>query len=190
MEINLNKKSETSYYYSKDGLTFGPFLIHELIEKIDAETLVYREGIEWTNANKIEELIIYFNKKKSSENNSTTVVKKQEVNKKNKVDMFVMSKSLFFESYQLSQIRERLLSISDGKWALIQTTSFKNPQTALVLSIIFGFYGIDRFYIGNIGLGVLKLFTCGGLGIWTIVDWFIIQKAARQKNYSKIITML
>jgi TM2 domain-containing membrane protein YozV len=190
MEINLNKKSETSYYYSKDGLTFGPFLIHELIDKIDAETLVYREGIEWTNANNIEELNIYFKNKKLNENNSTAVVKKQDANKINKVDMFVMSKSFFFESYQLPLIREKLLSISDGKWSIIQITSFKNPQTALVLSIIFGFYGIDRFYIGNIGLGVLKLFTCGGLGIWTIVDWFIIQKATRQKNYSKIITML
>ena len=57
---------------------------------------------------------------------------------------------------------------------------------ALIISIFLGAYGIDRFYIGDTGLGVGKLLTCGGVGIWAIVDWFGIQKATRQKNFEKI----
>jgi TM2 domain-containing membrane protein YozV len=58
----------------------------------------------------------------------------------------------------------------------------KNPTIALVLSLFLGTLGIDRFYLGSILLGVLKLITFGGLGIWAIIDWFLIMGAARQKN--------
>lgn len=61
MAIDLNKKSkEYTYYYSENGKTLGPYSLSQLIEKIDLETLVYREGIDWTNAKDVEELKFYF----------------------------------------------------------------------------------------------------------------------------------
>ncbi len=56
----------------------------------------------------------------------------------------------------------------------------------LIISILAGGLGIDRFMIGDTGLGVGKLLTAGGCGIWAIVDWFLIQDATRQKNLEKI----
>jgi TM2 domain-containing membrane protein YozV len=56
----------------------------------------------------------------------------------------------------------------------------------LIISILAGSLGIDRFMIGDTGLGVGKLLTCGGFGIWAVIDWFQIQKATREKNMQKI----
>ncbi|WP_290101696.1 NINE protein [Parabacteroides goldsteinii] len=50
--------------------------------------------------------------------------------------------------------------------------------------------GLDRFLIGNIGKGFGKLLTGGGLGIWYIVDWFLITGATKRYNMNKLITIL
>ena len=103
-----------------------------------------------------------------------------------KADMFIMSYGKYFESHHLAQIRERLLMMDESKWVLIQSIPLKDPLTSLMLSIFLGAYGIDRFYIGDTGIGIAKLLTCGGLGIWQIIDCFLIQSATRQKNFEKI----
>ena len=103
-----------------------------------------------------------------------------------KVDMFIMTNAKFFESHHVAAIRERLIAMDDSKWALISTIQFKDPTTSLIISILAGALGIDRFMIGDTGLGVGKLLTCGGLGIWTIIDWFMIPSATREKNIQKL----
>jgi TM2 domain-containing membrane protein YozV len=64
----------------------------------------------------------------------------------------------------------------------VQTTQYKDPTTSLIISLLAGGLGIDRFYVGDTGLGIAKLLTCGGLGIWNIVDWFLIMGVTREKN--------
>lgn len=50
----------------------------------------------------------------------------------------------------------------------------KQWMTALLLSLLLGGLGADRFYLGYTGLGIAKLLTFGGCGIWSIIDLIMI----------------
>ena len=107
-----------------------------------------------------------------------------------KVDMFMLTNGKNFPEEQNMIIREKLLELDDAKWPIVSSLQFKSTTIALVLSIFLGMYGIDRFYLGNIGLGVGKLLTCGGLGVWAIIDWFLISKSTREENLHKLQVFL
>jgi TM2 domain-containing membrane protein YozV len=107
-----------------------------------------------------------------------------------KVDMFLMMNTKFFEYHQIPFIRERLLQLDDSKYVFLQTAGFKDPTISLVISLVGGHFGIDRFLIGDTGLGVAKLLTCGGLGVWTIIDWFLIMGRTREVNFERLQQVL
>lgn len=107
-----------------------------------------------------------------------------------KVDMFLTVNNKYFPESQIVGIRERLLAVDDSKEALLHTMQFKDPVISLLLSLFTGNFGIDRFFIGDTGLGIGKLLTCGGLGIWTIIDWFLIMNATREKNLNRLFSVI
>ena len=64
-----------------------------------------------------------------------------------------------------------------AKTEVQKTVSGKKDKSwlaALLLSIFLGSLGIDRFYMGYNGTGILKLITFGGLGIWWLIDLILI----------------
>ena len=50
----------------------------------------------------------------------------------------------------------------------------KSKIVAFILCFFFGLFGVHHFYMGNIGIGVIQLLTCGGFGIWCLLDLIII----------------
>lgn len=102
-----------------------------------------------------------------------------------KVDLYLMNYGKYFEPFHISSIREALIQADDSKLLRIQMMNPKDPTIMLIVSIIGGHFGIDRFLIGDTGLGVAKLLTCGGLGIWTVIDWFLIMGRTREVNFEK-----
>lgn len=103
----------------------------------------------------------------------------------NKVDLFIASQGEKFGAERIPVIKEQLLQADERKFSVLQATEFKNPTTILIISLLFGVLGIDRFLLGQTTAGVLKLLTAGGCGVWAIVDWFLIMGATKDVNYQK-----
>lgn len=83
-----------------------------------------------------------------------------------------------------------MLQLPEGSNAAFFSSDLKDPTTALLISLFAGGLGVDRFYIGDVGLGVGKLLTGGGCGIWAIIDLFLIMDATREKNYQSMLLAL
>ncbi len=90
-----------------------------------------------------------------------------------------------FPDWAITQLPE-ILSQMDVTTASVCLCQAKDPTITLLLSIFLGHLGIDRLYIGDTTLGILKLLTCGGCGIWTIIDWFLIMGATKERNYTML----
>ncbi len=89
-----------------------------------------------------------------------------------------------FESFEM--VKGKLLTM-EYETASIRMSQFKDPMMSLILSILVGSLGVDRFYLGDIGLGVGKLLTCGGAYIWWLIDIFLIQDATKKKNLELLL---
>ena len=87
-----------------------------------------------------------------------------------------------FKSVDMYDIKNRLLTLSTQELMMINGMNFKDPTVSLLLSVFFGSLGVDRFYIGDVGAGVGKLLTGGGLGIWWLIDLFVISNKTKKNN--------
>ena len=95
---------------------------------------------------------------------------------------FLIENQKKFKTVDLMVIKEQLDKLSDKQLFMLNSMDFKDPTVSLVLSVLVGGLGIDRFYIGDTGLGVLKLITGGGLGVWWLVDMFVITGKTKKNN--------
>lgn len=105
----------------------------------------------------------------------------------NKIEMFIATTGQKFPAERMMEIRQKLEQMDDNKFMMVQSVPYKDPTTLLIISILLGAYGVDRFMLGDTGLGVAKLLTAGGCGIWAIVDWFTVQDRTRQLNFQKFM---
>ena len=100
-----------------------------------------------------------------------------------KVNQLLMIMGSKIPSESIPMVRDRLLKsdMSESDF-LILVNGMKDPTLSLILSILVGILGVDRFYIGDVGLGIGKLLTFGGCYIWALVDIFLIMGATKEKN--------
>lgn len=100
-----------------------------------------------------------------------------------KVNHMLMMLSSKIPAGSIPSVRTRLenTDISESEILALQS-QMKDPLLSILLSIFIGTLGVDRFYIGDVGLGIGKLLTGGGCGIWWLIDIFLIVDATKQKN--------
>jgi len=101
-----------------------------------------------------------------------------------KKDIFISTMNGKFPSNKILIVDKELDRVDDSKFVLLQSLNYKDPILILVLSIVVGSLGVDRFLLGQTGLGILKLLTCGGFGIWWIVDLFLVMDMAKEQNFN------
>ena len=127
--------------------------------------------------------------------------------------IWAMSKQDFFPQDMWEPLRGKLDKMpADNADAVARTINLKNPSTTLLMSIFLGAFGIDRFILGDVGIGLLKLIASSvswvlgfvfapfpfGVGLilhlaplvgW-VVDIFLCRKKTREVNYATIMKMI
>lgn len=98
------------------------------------------------------------------------------------ITAFLSENQKKFNPQDILRLKKEFDGMSDAELLALTNTEFKDPTLSLVLSVLVGGLGVDRFYIGDIGAGVGKLLTGGGLGVWWLVDLFVIQKKTKKNN--------
>ncbi len=126
------------------------------------------------------------------EENKILEPKKIEVKKVDpqKVEMYILSNRQYFPSEKLIYMKNKMFEMDENKFELVSTVDLKSPQIIMLVSIFLGELGIDRFMIGDIGMGILKLFTGGLCGILWLYDFFTISERVKKINFENIMILL
>lgn len=106
-----------------------------------------------------------------------------------KIEQLLTDNMKKIDAEQVETIREHLANVDDatGEAAF---ANLKSPTGIFWIAFFLGCLGIDRFVLGQTGLGVAKILTCGGCYVWAIIDWFTAAGRARKYNTEKILEQI
>jgi TM2 domain-containing membrane protein YozV len=110
--------------------------------------------------------------------------------KKEAIVGFLISKAKYFKAEDLETIRHGLNKLYTEQILSLSSINFINPSIMKLTPLLFFVFGaigmgIDRIILGQIGRGLLKIFTGGGFLIWFIVDCFTITSRTKDYNMEK-----
>ncbi|MFA6584056.1 MAG: TM2 domain-containing protein [Elusimicrobiaceae bacterium] len=86
---------------------------------------------------------------------------------------------------ELSEMQEGLTEQQKMVFLTQYNSEKKDRNIALIISLILGSLGIDRFYLGDTTSGIIKLLTAGLCGVWYVIDWFLIMNQTDTRNRTK-----
>lgn len=119
--------------------------------------------------------------------------------------MLMMTYGKYFKPIHHQEIKAIIEQLGTDKASQVfAMADFKDPTTMLIISIFLGGFGVDRFMIGDTGIGAAKLVAyiviifltiilCGIPAILFFcfyIDCFFIQDATRDKNYEKLMNTI
>lgn len=105
------------------------------------------------------------------------------------VENYIMSNREFFPGIKLIYLKSKLLKMDKDKFERVCLCDLKSPTVILLISVFLGGLGIDRFMLGDVGMGILKLLTGGLCGIFWIYDIFTITERVKKINFESIILL-
>ena len=102
------------------------------------------------------------------------------------VTCYLLANGRFFPPEELPYLEERLRQAGPLALHRLPAVALRDPSAQLIISVVLGPLGIDRFLLGDTGVGVLKLLTGGCCGVLTVIDWFSTEKRTRLRNLREI----
>lgn len=99
------------------------------------------------------------------------------------VNSFLSTYRNYFRTNDVTRFMEELKELDSEELLIaVSTVKLKNPTEGLLLAIFTGYLGFDRFFMDDIGYGIVKFFTCGLFGFGYVLDIFLIPISARRNN--------
>lgn len=99
------------------------------------------------------------------------------------IQSFLMKNGECFETFRLPEIQKRLEAVDDFSSGVVLGLSLQKPTIILIIAILLGW---ERFFLDDIALGIVKIITCYGCGIWWLIDIFTAKKRTYDYNYKKL----
>ena len=94
------------------------------------------------------------------------------------------------DAYTGADLERALMAAPNGIEMYLSGISYRKPSTVQLIAVFPGSLGVDRFFLGDIGKGILKYFTFGGFGIWWALDIFSAKERCRAYNCKKLLKLL
>ena len=108
----------------------------------------------------------------------------------NKIDMFFVANGKNLPNEKAVIIREKMAQADDSRYATISSIELKDTTKMLLISIFLGGLGVDRFMMGETGMGILKLLTGGLCYVLWIIDIIGISNKVKEYNYNELMKIL
>ena len=106
-----------------------------------------------------------------------------------KASIWLGSNTNLFHKKDEKQLSEMVVKLTNEQFLNV-TKHLKKPQTMILVSILLGVFGVDRFLLGDIKMGIIKLMTFGGLFVLWVIDIFTTYGRTKTYNFNKINDML
>ena len=100
----------------------------------------------------------------------------------NKVNFWISINAENFSPEVLPVVKSRLEKMDDNQMMYLQNASFKKPSTIFLIAFLIGW---ERFFLKDVVLGIVKVITGYGCGIWWLIDIFTAKKRARNYNFQQ-----
>ncbi|MBP7111189.1 MAG: TM2 domain-containing protein [Firmicutes bacterium] len=100
------------------------------------------------------------------------------------VNAFMLTKGGWFAPENADAVKSQLMAAPDTNFKAAIAADYRDPQMMLIWALA----GIDRFFLDDTLMGVLKVVTGGGFGIWWIIDLFSIKKRTFEYNFKLLST--
>ena len=104
--------------------------------------------------------------------------------------VWLSSNRKFFKVQHQMLLQKKLEEMPDDQIMMLSGVELRDPTLLLIVAVFFGYWGVHRFMIGDIGMGILELLTGGGCGLLWLIDLFVIMDKTKEYNYQQIMPLL